>query len=181
MFSFILTIAFIANSFAHLKATQSVFEKPKGIDTTLKAFMGFCILSTTALAIGVFKTHSIGFLTFLISIGLMAGSFYLFHSTCSVHKNKKLTAIFSDNLPEHLVTQGPYKKIRHPFYTAYLLNYAGAAIAIFQLWALIVFISLYLLYRYAAFLEENKFDTSRLQQDYREYQKSTGLFIPKIN
>lgn len=181
MFTLILTIAFIANSLIHLKAAQNVFEKPQGIDKTLKIFMAFCILSSTILTIGVFKTHSIGLFHFLASFSCMASSYYLFKATCHVHKNKKLTAIFSENLPEHLVTEGPYRKIRHPFYTAYLLNYAGAAIAIFKLWALVIFIGLYLLYRYAASQEEAKFNASQLQLSYRDYQKNTGLFIPKIN
>ena len=113
----------------------------------------------------------LGLLFLLLSMGL-------FVATALVHSDKKLSPINSTDSPTHLVQRGPYKIIRHPFYTAYLLCFLGGAIAANSLWGMLGVLGLSYLYHLAADQEEKKFMGSVLRQQYDTYQQQTGKFIP---
>jgi protein-S-isoprenylcysteine O-methyltransferase Ste14 len=82
--------------------------------------------------------------------------------------------------PTSLTTAGPYRVIRHPIYSAYLLAWcAGAAIA-GQPLLLVCVAYMGLLYTIAARREERWFLASPLASRYRQYQQRTGMFFPKV-
>lgn len=178
--SVLIAIFFIGNSLTHVVATRTVFDKPDGVDVKLKLVSFYFLASSVALVLMIFFANQSSLLT--NSLGLIASviSLWLFFSTSKVHKKIKLTPIYSTNKPNHLVTDGPYKKVRHPFYSSYLLNYAGAALASANIWAALIVISLAILYRQAALQEEKKFSQSDLDNEYLAYKQNTGLFIPKL-
>lgn len=77
-----------------------------------------------------------------------------------------------------LVTDGPYRFVRHPLYTALFLGYLGTLLAL-QSWMLAawfpVFVASYLLF---AKEEENVMERG-FGEAYRAYRRQTGMFLPK--
>jgi len=81
---------------------------------------------------------------------------------------------------QKVISAGPYKLIRHPSYSGWLLICIGYGIAVQNWLSLIVAVSLpltALLYRIHA---EEKALISTLGSDYVEYQKRTKRLIPRV-
>jgi protein-S-isoprenylcysteine O-methyltransferase Ste14 len=77
-----------------------------------------------------------------------------------------------------LVTWGPYRYVRHPSYLAYFLMFIG----LFALWpnpfTLVPLVAIPCYFHIAA--REEQLLAKRFGEEYREYQKKTGRFVPKI-
>lgn len=95
-------------------------------------------------------------------------------------KNKNFLVISNIEKPDlHLIT-GPYRFIRHPFYTSYILCYVSASLVIDALWLQGIILSLIGFYVESARREENNFLDSSFSDSYKAYRKKTGMFFPKI-
>lgn len=113
--------------------------------------------------------------------GLMqAGGLALFLSAISASKKARLRAAFAEENPGSLVTFGPYKYVRHPFYTSYILFWVGWAISLWTLFAIVPVAFLVGLYIAAARGEEQKFTSTEFADEYATYKAKTGFFWPKI-
>ena len=77
-----------------------------------------------------------------------------------------------------LVTNGPYRTIRHPIYTGMLLALVGTAVAISLYW-LIAVVVLGAYFVYSALMEE-RYMTERFPDSYPDYKRSTKMLIPFI-
>jgi|HubBroStandDraft_6_1064221.scaffolds.fasta_scaffold1306340_1 protein-S-isoprenylcysteine O-methyltransferase Ste14 len=102
----------------------------------------------------------------------------LFWWAVRTNLKRPLSAIFSRDVPEHLIQEGPYRFIRHPFYCSYLLTWMGGVLATQQLLLLVTVAVMFALYLCAARMEEQKFGCSSLGPRYERYQARTGLFLP---
>jgi protein-S-isoprenylcysteine O-methyltransferase Ste14 len=78
-----------------------------------------------------------------------------------------------------LVTWGPYHYVRHPSYLAYFLMFFGLFAVWPKLFNLIPLAAIYGYFRVTA--QEEKLLTLRFGNDYVEYQKKTGRFIPRFS
>lgn len=92
----------------------------------------------------------------------------------------QLSAAFSDDVPTFLVTQGPYRYIRNPFYLAYLLAHAVPWVATGATAALPGLAIMTAIYARAALLEERKFRASACAPDWEAYRQRTGRFLPRL-
>ena len=92
----------------------------------------------------------------------------------------QLTAAFSTDTPHSLVTSGPFRWVRNPFYLSYLLAHAVPLAATGSAWAAPGLMLMAAIYRRAALLEEGKFLASPLAGPFRAYQRRTGRFLPRI-
>ncbi len=81
--------------------------------------------------------------------------------------------------PTSLTTAGPYRLIRHPIYSAYLLTWIAGAVLAAQPLLLLAVAYMGVLYTIAARREETSFLTSPLASQYLMYQQRTGMFIPR--
>lgn len=90
------------------------------------------------------------------------------------------TLAFTNDDPHFLLSAGPYRWIRHPFYSAYLLFWIGTALASPGLLGWAVVLTMGLIYRTAARQEERKFARSALAPRYRDYAEKTGGFFPRF-
>lgn len=111
---------------------------------------------------------------------LQAASTTLFFTAKRAAARAQLSVIFSKDKPSTLLNLGPYKYVRHPFYTSYLTAYFGAAIGSTNFFPYVcAFVMLVIYYRAARF-EEAKFGDSDLASAYEEYRSKTGAFLPKL-
>ena len=154
------------------------FSRPAGVSTGAKA-IGVC-----GLVFGFFHFRAIlGSPGLSPSGGLTAVGFYLaalglFWWAIQTNSGRPLSAVFSPDVPEHLIQEGPYRFIRHPFYCAYLLTWMGGVMATQQLLLLATVVVMFAMYLRAARMEEEKFGCSPLGLSYELYQARTGLFFP---
>ena len=103
----------------------------------------------------------------------------LFWWTLSMH-NEPLDFVFSNAEPGSLVTSGPYARIRHPFYTSYVLGWIAPLVLRPGILTVAVFVAMLFLYIVAARKEEQLFLKSRLATEYALYVKRTGKFSPWV-
>jgi protein-S-isoprenylcysteine O-methyltransferase Ste14 len=82
---------------------------------------------------------------------------------------------------EHtLVTTGPYRYVRHPFYLAFFIAALGGSL-IAANWFLLLASLLPIGFLVARTpIEEEKL-IERFGNDYRQYMSATGRFFPKLN
>jgi protein-S-isoprenylcysteine O-methyltransferase Ste14 len=108
------------------------------------------------------------------------GALALFWWACQINRRQPLSAIFSSDLPAHLVQDGPYRLVRHPFYTSYLLGWLGGWVATGEWYVAVTFLIMLAVYVRAARMEESKFSGSSLTSEYEAYRARTGLFLPSF-
>ena len=78
-----------------------------------------------------------------------------------------------------IVSSGPFKFVRHPFYISYTLTWLGACILFnsFLLWITLLYLAAF--YVTAAIKEEKQLVSGNMDL-YSAYQKNVGMFIPRI-
>lgn len=140
---------------------------------------------TAAVAPLVAILHLVSLLARPFLFPLAALSFYLaggavFWLAVAATRQRGLAACFQRRVPAALVSVGPYRFIRHPFYTAYILAWTAAFVA--TGWWPLGFSVLFLavLYVCAARKEEQDFLRSPLREQYLLYARTTGRFLPRI-
>ena len=78
-----------------------------------------------------------------------------------------------------LVTTGPYRWVRHPFYLAFLMAMIAASLVMANWFlALTGGLAVSLLFIRTAREEANLI--SRFENDYRQYMETTGRFFPRL-
>ena len=97
-----------------------------------------------------------------------------------VTKGNGFTLAFSKNLPTHLVKQGLYRHIRHPFYSMYLGTYLTISLLLLDPVLWVFFAALIYIYYVAAQREEEKFLATGFRDEYLIYRQQAGMFFPKI-
>lgn len=115
----------------------------------------------------------------LTGLFLYVASLMLFWwSIASTRAAHRLTFAFAKDAPNFLVMTGPYRFIRHPFYTSYLLFWLSGALVTGAWWLAVLLGIMAILYWTAARAEERKFASSGLSDEYRTYTTRTGMFLP---
>ena len=85
---------------------------------------------------------------------------------------------FSGRATAEFKTTGPYKYVRHPFYSAYIVGWVGcicATGALILCISLVIMIPIYL----KAAREEENYWAFNDNKDYLQYKALTGMFFPK--
>jgi protein-S-isoprenylcysteine O-methyltransferase Ste14 len=116
--------------------------------------------------------------TYTVIIGFIIAILgFIIHTIC--HISHKQGHRVSSEIDE-IVTEGPFKYIRHPMYTGLLLIFWGIYIAWSYVYTLIIPIaSTILLYLLAK--EEEKYLLENLSNKYKKYKKKVKwMFIPGI-
>jgi protein-S-isoprenylcysteine O-methyltransferase Ste14 len=104
----------------------------------------------------------------------------LFWWAASTIRRRPLSLAFSDDAPSFLFRNGPFRFVRHPFYTSYIMFWASNAVASRSGWLLMPFVTMTAIYVVALRGEERKFASSPLASDYRDYRATTGAVFPRI-
>ncbi|HKD04321.1 MAG TPA: methyltransferase [Bryobacteraceae bacterium] len=109
---------------------------------------------------------------------LYLASLSLFWSSVSVSKGA-LAACGQSHVSPCLVTRGPYRIMRHPFYLSYDLAWIGGFVAT-AWWPLaVIAIAMAALYERFVREEERGFLCGVLAAEYAAYKRLTGKYFPK--
>ncbi|OSC41574.1 methyltransferase family protein [Mycobacterium decipiens] len=116
----------------------------------------------------------------VLAVLFVAGSLCLLFYTLGTHRVPISLWHQSNDAPRHIVTAGAYRRIRHPFYTSFLLAFAGAVV-FFPYWttiALAIYVGVVL--NVTAASEERKLVGSAYGAEYAQYLARTGRFVPRL-
>jgi protein-S-isoprenylcysteine O-methyltransferase Ste14 len=161
-------------SFFFFKAENEGSKTGKGIVSLLA---GVAIVSSVV----VFASSPTpSMLQMVFTILTLALSNIIYWWAINTNKDQPLDYAFSSSTPAHIVTAGPYKFMRNPFYTSYLLSWIAPLIFNFNPFTLCVFMSMLSLFWYLAVKEENLFLNSDLAKKYEQYMLQAGRFLPKL-
>ena len=97
-----------------------------------------------------------------------------------VHGRERPAFVFTDANPVSLAHSGPYRVLRHPIYSAYLVAWLAAPLTTGQWWMLAMVAWMWLFYYRAARQEEKSFLASPFAPQYKIYQMRTGMFLPRV-
>ena len=82
--------------------------------------------------------------------------------------------------PDHVVSSGSFKYVRHPLYLGSILFYLGLTVATASLFALGVLVIICIFYNYIANYEEKLLDI-KFGEAYQVYRKKTGKWLPRLS
>ncbi|UGY91461.1 methyltransferase family protein [Streptomyces gobiensis] len=116
----------------------------------------------------------------LASIALSVTSIALIFLTLGTHRIPVALWHQEDDAPRHLVTYGAYRRIRHPFYTAFLLAFLAAAVLFPHGITLAVTGYGIAALTATAAREERRLSASEFGAEYRAYASGTGRFLPRV-
>jgi protein-S-isoprenylcysteine O-methyltransferase Ste14 len=144
--------------------------------------MGMFLISTLSL-IGVSTFMAFAFLFTLrdpvIILALIAVAFAIFIWAARHSGRKQLRLAFANDFETSgIITSGPWRYIRHPFYVSYVIFWFACARGTGHVVSLIVFDALLIIYVYSALLEEVWLQYGDHGGSYLTYQQSTGFFLP---
>lgn len=111
---------------------------------------------------------------------MFAGSLALFRWALRVHGQDIPNIAFTPGAPNTLKLTGPYRWVRHPIYSAYLLTWAAVAVGAPSVLSIGVLCTMLGWYISAAALEEREILASPLRAAYQEYRGRTGMFVPFV-
>lgn len=115
----------------------------------------------------------------MISVVLSSASIGLICLTLGTHRIPIALWHQDGDAPQHIVTYGAYRWIRHPFYAAFLLAFGSAAVfrphwvTLGALGYALVALNL------TARREEQRLAGSEFGAQYRQYLGRTGRFVPR--
>ena len=116
----------------------------------------------------------------IAGIAVLLASNILFWSAIRHTSSVKLLPAFTEANPHAIVVSGPYRYVRHPFYTSYIMFWTGWAVATWSVWSLVPLVGLTVMYWHAASDEEAKFHRTDMAGKYAEYSVRTGRFFPRL-
>lgn len=108
-------------------------------------------------------------------------SLLVFWGAVRAHGKTPPAFAFVKTAPASFVQWGPYRFVRHPLYTSYLIAYIAGAFLTTNLLVLISVPWLGAFYYYAARGEERAFSDTEYADEYRQYQAATGMLVPKLS
>ena len=90
------------------------------------------------------------------------------------------TAMVEVNPEQALITSGPYRRVRHPAYTGGMLSLTGFGLAAGTLvGAALALAIIFAGYSYRVHVEEQAM-LAAFGEEYREYMRRSGRFLPRI-
>ena len=77
-----------------------------------------------------------------------------------------------------LIAEGPYRRVRHPMYTALFSFFVGQAL-VSASWLIVVLVVVAILVLYARIGKEETMMIEQYGDEYRAYMRRTGRFLPR--
>ena len=115
-----------------------------------------------------------------IALGLQALAGGLFLWACAATRRTRPEMAFSPSKPAVLFQTGPYRYVRHPFYSSYLMFWLSCTLATTSITVKVITALLIIIYTVAALQEQSAFLNSAFRPAYEAYQRTAGLFWPRL-
>ena len=143
---------------------------------------GIAILGTAAGLIPTFWAPNTAMGGFCADVAVLAfaAAFVLIGLTLGSHRVPLALWHQSEDAPRHIVTWGAYARLRHPFYTSFLLTLVGGLLLAPNWGTLVAFAAGCAMLNATAAREERRLCDSDLGSEYRDYLGHTGRFIPRL-
>lgn len=143
---------------------------------TQKKYYSYLLVSLQFLLIIILGKNSIfdNFTLFSLSFSLVGIALGLW--AIWVTRKAKMTVLPDVRKGSHLITNGPYKFIRHPMYSAVLLLCFGLLLTNYNFLGSLSFFILFLVLIFKIRYEEKKLN--EYFSDYKIYSKNTKKLIP---
>jgi protein-S-isoprenylcysteine O-methyltransferase Ste14 len=116
----------------------------------------------------------------VIAVPLSVSSIALIFVTMGTHRVPLALWHQQQDGPHHIVTYGPYRRIRHPFYAAFLLALFGAFLFAPQPGTLATLLYAFIVLNFTAGKEEKRLKNSPFGSEYEQYMQQAGRFWPKL-
>lgn len=150
------------------------FRSPGGLSPAARRTAALGALSTAVHGYGL-AAHDEGWP--IVGLILYGGSAGLFWWAVAVSR-ERLRACFCGGGETEVILAGPYRWIRHPFYTAYGLAWLAGVVSTWWWPALMLAAAMCRIYWQAARGEEAALEQGPAGARYQEYQRKAGRFWP---
>jgi protein-S-isoprenylcysteine O-methyltransferase Ste14 len=107
-------------------------------------------------------------------------SIVLYESARRVITGRGFSLALSNEVPQSVCVAGPYRFVRHPVYSSYLLAFLAMLVAFPNAVSAAVFVINLVFIIYAAAAEERVLASSPLASGYSAYKNSAGMFLPRL-
>lgn len=114
----------------------------------------------------------VGFFMLFIGIAILGFAHH--------HLGKSFSSFVVSKDKHVLVESGPYRWVRHPIYTAYLLNYIGGGLLAGNWVLTIIPVSMFAILVAIRLEREEKVMEETFGQEYCDYEKRTGRLLPRL-
>ena len=140
------------------------------------------ILATADVAVFVHALwrHPRGPLLLGAALTLFVASAALCLWAIAASRSAALKLAFDSHSPRSILETGPYRYIRHPFYSAYIVFWTGCAVATLHPVNVALLPILAGAFLVAALGEERAFDRSPEAAAYAAYRRRAGMLWPKL-
>lgn len=159
-------------------AMRKFFVWPAGATSGAQLITACGVVFGALHLLAILATRNLTMTRLLIGVLLYFSALGLFWWAIHTSIRRPLSAAFSPDVPAHLVVDGPYRVIRHPFYCSYLMCWLAGWVVTDRTWLAPTVAIMVIVYLVAAASEEKKFMRSPLADAYREYRSCTGLLVP---
>ena len=112
--------------------------------------------------------HALAPLVAALTIFAVSPALFLWAVTAT--RSKRLKLAFDPEPPGFVTRAGPYRYIRHPFYTSYILFWLACTIATLHPLSLIFLVAFSAVNLTAAYREEHAFERSPFAAEYMNYR-----------
>ncbi|HTU66433.1 MAG TPA: methyltransferase [Steroidobacteraceae bacterium] len=113
-----------------------------------------------------------------IAAVILVASIALYEWARAAIWGRRFGIALGEHVPEQLCEAGPYRRIRHPIYLAYMLAYLAALVALPHWLLAALLVANVVLFTLAARDDERTITTSALAPDYAAYRQRAGMFWP---
>jgi len=155
------------------------FRRPEGTPWPMRVLAVLSGATTGGIIAEISGTRAT-WASFGFALAMMGGAALLYAWAILTTRRQRLSLAFSRDEPDFLLMRGPYRFVRHPFYTAYLLYWLGGVVAAREALLLLAVAVMAAGFTWAARREEGKFAASRLGPAYDAYRARTGMFLPRL-
>lgn len=176
----LLLLAYLGVHALFLWGMRTVFRTPRPMPAPVRLIVGTAAASIATGAALVATRRGAAPVSDLLALLACAGAAALFAWAVRTVGRQRLDAAFCGHGPDRLVTDGPYRWLRNPFYAAYLVGHAVPLLAARNLWALPGPLAMALIYRAAVDAEERQFQAGPLAAAWRAHAARTGRFLPRL-
>jgi len=128
----------------------------------------------------IIGTPAISVTFWIVAVLLYGSALSLFWWTLVTTHGHGFFLAFSPFPPTILLAEGPYRWVRHPFYTSYVLYWMAGVSATASWWISFSVLVMGALYWRAAVQEETEFLQGNQSKAYRKYMVSVGRFFPTL-